>query len=214
MEIRLKDVVDAIAALPEDWHGAGSVTRNVLDGHRAARHRRSLRSGTQPKPGAGKTTLLLSHLSRRSHGLCRGCRAQYLASVKASPIFEARHDDVRRGTDAAHAAATHVRSTCISSCCSTDRTAIRFQTSNTSSFIRRIETGGLLILDDLKIPSIGRMFDIVKEEAMFEFARCRGSEHRFSASNRRQSSINPETDSWWLQGYNRPYYEEILGIRK
>ena len=55
--------VRQIAALPEDWHGAGTVSAAVLDAlqrHACARGNiaRSVETGT------GKTTLLLSHLSR------------------------------------------------------------------------------------------------------------------------------------------------------
>jgi hypothetical protein len=57
------------------------------------------------------------------------------------------------------------------------------------------------------------MFEIVKEEAMFELLDVVDANTAFF---RRTSAplIHPEHDSWWLQGYNRSYYEEITGVRR
>lgn len=71
----------------------------------------------------------------------------------------------------------------------------------------------MLIIDDLRIPSIGRMFDIVKSDEMFELVDVVDGNTAFL---RRTTAplIHPESDSWWLQGFNRSYYEEIMGLKR
>ncbi len=210
MQDRLKDVVTAIAALPEDWHGAGSVTRNVLEA--IMRHATAIGPiRRSAETGCGKTTLLLSHLSG-DHTVFAVDAGRSISLAKASPILKAGTTSFVEGptqrTLPAHKF-EHLHQLVLLD----GPHGYPFPDLEYFFFYPTIETGGLLILDDLKIPSIGRMFDIVKEEAMFEVLDV---VDRNTAFLRRTSaeSIDPETDSWWLQGYNRPYYEEILGIRK
>ena len=74
-------------------------------------------------------------------------------------------------------------------------------------FYPRLDSGGLLVLDDTQIPSIGRMLDILRADAMFDLVEIVCS----TAFLRRTSVpiIEPCSDSWWLQGYNRSHFEQI-----
>jgi len=61
--MNIEELVNTIAALPNDWHGCGTVSRNVLDA--IVKHvgqtppiKRSIETGS------GCTTLLFSHLSQ------------------------------------------------------------------------------------------------------------------------------------------------------
>jgi hypothetical protein len=74
-------------------------------------------------------------------------------------------------------------------------------------FYPHLESNGLLILDDTQIPSIGRMLDILRADPMFDLVEMVGH----TAFLRRTSApiIDPCSDSWWLQGYNREHYEQI-----
>ena len=68
--------------------------------------------------------------------------------------------------------------------------------------------GGLLLVDDILIPSIRRMFEIIRADEMFELLEVVSSN---MAIFRRTSAprIDPQGDGWWLQGYNRSYFETI-----
>ena len=61
--------------------------------------------------------------------------------------------------------------------------------------------GALLFIDDVHIPSIGFMFDILKEDDMFEFLGFIG----FTGVLKRTGSrtFDPCGDGWWLQNFNR-----------
>jgi len=73
-------------------------------------------------------------------------------------------------------------------------------------FYPLIVPGGLLLLDDIKIPSVRRMFDIIRADDMFDLLEI---VDRNTAFFRRSKAplLDPQSDSWWLQGYNRAYYE-------
>jgi hypothetical protein len=73
-------------------------------------------------------------------------------------------------------------------------------------FYPLIETGGLLLVDDIKIPSIGRMFDIIKADDMFDLLEIVDNMAFFRRSE--ALLIDPQSDSWWLQGFNDAYYKE------
>jgi hypothetical protein len=74
-----------------------------------------------------------------------------------------------------------------------------------------LAVGGLLLIDDLKIPSIGRMFDILKVDAMYRLLEVVDGNTGF-LQRTDAPLIHPESDSWWLQGFNKPYYDQLLGL--
>jgi hypothetical protein len=71
-----------------------------------------------------------------------------------------------------------------------------------------IDPGGLLVLDDIRIPTIGRMAEILAAGDMFSLIEM---VERNTAFFRRTEAptIDPDTDGWWLQAYNRRYYEAL-----
>jgi hypothetical protein len=209
MDSRMKQIVDSIANLPDDWHGAGTVGRNVLLA--IVRHAEAIGTIQQSvETGSGKTTLLLSHLSQ-CHTVFAVDAGKSISQVKGSPLFNPKNTAFVEGP--------------------TQRTLPKHDFAHKHELVLldgphgypfpdleyyylypTIETGGLLIIDDLRIPSIGRMCDIIKEDEMFELLEV---VDRNTAFLRRTDSplIHPESDSWWLQGFNRSYYEEITGAR-
>ena len=71
-----------------------------------------------------------------------------------------------------------------------------------------LQEGDLLLVDDIKIPSIRRMSDIIAAGDMFKLVDI--IDNNLSIFRRTEAFlIDPQSDSWWLQGYNREHYEEI-----
>lgn len=68
-------------------------------------------------------------------------------------------------------------------------------------FYPRIRTGGLLVIDDINIPSVGRLADFVSEDAMFETLEFIGSTAVFRRTD--APVFDPFGDGWWLQNFNR-----------
>jgi hypothetical protein len=199
-------LVDVIAALPDDWHGAGTVGRNVLEA--IVRHAGEKPLLSSVETGSGKTTVLLSHLSR-NHTVFAVDAGQSITRVRTSTLFNARTTTFVEGptqrTLPKHVFAGQQQLVLIDG-----PHGYPFPDLEYFYLYPTLAQSGLLIIDDLKIPSIGRMFDIVKADAMYELIEVVDDNTAFL---RRTSAplIHPESDSWWLQGYNLPYYHQLFG---
>jgi hypothetical protein len=68
-------------------------------------------------------------------------------------------------------------------------------------FYPHIETDGLLILDDCNIPTIGRMADILAEDAMWHLEGLAATAAIFRRTD--APLFNPIGDGWWEQQFNR-----------
>jgi hypothetical protein len=64
-------------------------------------------------------------------------------------------------------------------------------------------------MDDIVVPSIRRMLGIVQADDMFELSDVVDDN---MAVFRRTAAplIDPLSDSWWLQGYNRSHYNSVM----
>src|SRR5690606_15817132 len=83
MQATQDDILEAVSALPQDWHGVGTMLRSVLAAiarHTGGRLVRSAETGT------GKTTLLLSHLSER-HTVFAVDYGRSLSVTRQSPLL-------------------------------------------------------------------------------------------------------------------------------
>ncbi len=158
--------------------------------------------------GSGRTTLLFSHLSA-DHVVFAVDAGQSMSQVRNSPLFNAGSTTFVEGP--------------------TQRTLARqtfphrhqavlidgphgypFPDLEYYYLYPTIAAGGLLVIDDIQIPSIGRMFDIIRADEMFELLEIVDDNTAFL---RRTGAplIDPDSDSWWLQGYNRPYLSSTAG---
>jgi SAM-dependent methyltransferase len=76
----------------------------------------------------------------------------------------------------------------------------------------RLKSGGILIIDDIHIPSIGRMYEILREDRMYEEVGV------FSTTGVLKRTVYPgvssEGDHWWEQGYNVKRFPTYDQIRK
>lgn len=68
-------------------------------------------------------------------------------------------------------------------------------------FYPHLKTDGLLVIDDIHIPTIGRLADFLSEDAMFEKAAFIGSTAVFRRTD--APVFDPFGDGWWAQDFNR-----------
>jgi hypothetical protein len=205
MDSQMQQIVDSIASLPGHWHGAGTVTREVLLA--IIHHAGAI--GTihhSVETGSGKTTLLFSHLSK-DHVVFAVDAGKSISQVKCSPLFNASRTVFVEGP--------------------TQRTLPKHHFANKHQVVLldgphgypfpdleyyylypTVDTGGLLVIDDIRIPTIVRMFDIVRADGMFDVIEVVNNNTAFL---RRTGSpvIDPESDSWWLQGFNRAHFDHL-----
>jgi hypothetical protein len=68
-------------------------------------------------------------------------------------------------------------------------------------FYPHIKPNGVLILDDLEIPTIGRLADFIAEDDMFEVVALISATAIFRRTD--APLFDPMGDGWWAQKYNR-----------
>ena len=83
----IRQVTADISALPQDWHGAGTMGAAVL--HAIARHTAGREIAYSAETGSGKTTLLFSHLSRHHTVFAVEGDNRSITVVRNSPLLRA-----------------------------------------------------------------------------------------------------------------------------
>jgi len=67
-------------------------------------------------------------------------------------------------------------------------------------FYPRIRTGGLLVIDDVQVATIGRMADVLQEDAMWDLEALSGKTAFFRRTS--AESVPPDGDHWYRQDFN------------
>jgi len=205
VEKNIAQLIQEIAELPPDWHGAGSVN---VDGLLAiARYADAIGPIRHSvETGSGKTTLLFSHLSS-DHRVFAVDDGKSITQVRRSPLFRTETVTYVEGPTQVTLPG-YVFSDSVQIALIDGPHGYPFPDLEYYYFYPIIDPGGLLVVDDILIPSIRRMFEIIRADDMFELLDVVSSN---MAIFRRTSAprIEPQSDSWWLQGYNRPYFESM-----
>lgn len=196
------DVIQSIRSLPSLWHQSGSLNIAVVE--RLFRCAEGAQNTAET--GCGKSTLALSRASRRhlvftldlqpgedpkTHSLSRvkgcpilreeACEFVLGPSQLTLPAFRFEHDFDLVLIDGPH--------------------GYPFPELEYFYFYPRIRQGGWLVVDDIQIPTIAHLVDVLRKDAMFSL----DSVVRSTAFFRRTEAATfpPLGDGWWEQGYNR-----------
>lgn len=162
-----------------------------------------VRTTTLRRPAAAAGTLLLSHVSR-DHLVFAQDDTGYgdsLNRVKESPLLNPgvvrsvegetqltlpRHDFGAEQFDLVLLDGPH---------------GFPFPALEYYYFYPRVRTGGILIIDDIRIPSVRDMFHFLRKDAMWHRDAVVGQTAFFTRTD--APTVDPLGDGWWLQGYNR-----------
>ncbi len=198
----LDNLVRQIGALPGDWHGQGSIQEDVL--RALARHAQAvgpIRSSLET--GTGRTTLLLSHLSD-SHVVFTkddtGDGNSY-SSVMSSPLL--RRENVRfiLGSTQRTLPAYHFAMP-IDLALIDGPHAYPFPDLEYWVVYPQIRSGGMLVVDDVHIPSITNLYRFLSADAMWRELEVVENTAFFARTD--APEIDPYGEGWWLQGFNTP----------
>jgi hypothetical protein len=196
----VSNLIDEINALEAGWHGRGSVSAPVI----AALERHARGCGEiarSMETGTGRTTLLLSHLSQDHlvFTIDDTGDGNSLARVRESPLLNTAttrfvvgpsqrtllSHDFQGPLDLAYLDGPH---------------AYPFPELEYWAVYPHLRPGALLVVDDVQIPSIANMHDVLCADAMYEplgvVDNC--------AFLRRTSApaLDPFGEGWWEQAYN------------
>lgn len=198
-------VLARIAALPSDWHGAGTMLADVLAAMVRLLGRRVQRS---VETGAGKTTLLFSHLSEH-HTVFAVDGGKSLTVTRRSPLLNAERvefvDGPTQRTLFQHPFVEPLDAVLIDG-----PHGYPFPELEYWVLYRHIREGGWLIVDDIHIPTIHRLFTFLCEEPMFELVeivQCTAFFRRTAAP-----LFDPYCDGWYLQPFNTSRFPATAAV--
>jgi predicted O-methyltransferase YrrM len=203
------EILTKIRALPESWHGAGTVPNVVLE--RLAELLETRRPKVSVETGTGRSTLLFSHLSANHTVFCFDDRAEWnsYGAVQESELLDLRNTKFVLGPTQI-TLKNYVFTEPIDLAFIDGPHGYPFPDLEYYYFYPHIAVGGLLLIDDINIPSIKSMFEIIRAGDMFELVQV----VEYTAFLRRTEAplIDPLSDSWFLQGVNRPHYEYLMAV--
>ena len=198
-------VIDEIKKLPSNWHGAGTATSGMLQ--KIANHCISLDSKQYSlETGSGKSTLLMSHIFQK-HFVFAVNAGNSISNVKNSNLL-------RKGVVEFIEGPTQLTLPKFSINYNLDCVLLDgphgypFPDLEYYFLYPLLRPGGLLIIDDIHIPSIRRMWDILSVDSMYEKVEIYGNTGFLKKTN--QPTTNPIGDEWWTQNYNKRIYDKTL----
>ena len=196
----LPGILRQIAALPASWNPCGPLGAEVLEHIATLAEARSIRCSVET--GAGASTLLLSHLSRRHIVFSTGVEGR-LDAVAGSPLLKPGVVEFVEGP--------------------TQLTLPRFRFEAPLQLVLldgphahpypqleyywlypHLAAGGLLIVDDIEIPTVHDLFRFLRDDAMF---RLDSVVNRAAFFERTEApTFHPLGDHWEQQAYNARRY--------
>jgi hypothetical protein len=164
--------------------------------------------------GSGKTTLLFSHMSQDhkvfSLDHLHGSVNNSISCVKGSQLFHAANVEWIEGP--------------------TQRTLPKYEFHHKLQLALidgphgypfpdleyyylypHLDEGALLIVDDINIPTIGHLFDFLKEEEMFRLLEVVDKTAFFERTA--APLFDPYCDGWWEQKYNSRRYAACNAVK-
>lgn len=203
----VENILQQIISLPDDLHGCGSVPSSVLRG--IYKYCKDLQITNSIETGSGKTSLLFSHLSEH-HKVFAVNDGNSVSVVKDSPLLNKISYELIEGP--------------------TQITLPKYQFTEPIQLAYldgphgypfpdleyfyvypQIQKGGLLIIDDILIPSIHHLYKFLKADEMYEELELIGTTAFFRRTN--AETFNPYADGWWLQGYNKKNYPIPINLK-
>lgn len=196
----IKHILEDIIALPPDLHGCGSVSENVLRGIFKYGSKMDIQYSLET--GSGKTTMLLTHLSK-NHTVFALDIENSVEVVRSSTLVNKESYNWINGP--------------------TQKTVPQFNFDKKYQLVYldgphgypfpeleyyfiypHIATGGLLIIDDIIVPTIYNLYKFLKQDEMFVELEVIDATAFFRRTDAK--TFDPYGDGWWLQGYNKKHY--------
>lgn len=190
-------VLDAICALPADWQASGSLGAQVL---------RALdRLLPDPLPcsaetGAGKSTLLFAQRSDRHLVFARDWSRPSVAQVRQDALFRPERVEFIEGSTQ-QTLPRYTFTQPLHAVLIDGPHAYPFPELEYYYLYPQLAPGALLVIDDLQIPTVRRLYDFVREDDMFRELEVVAT----TAFLQRTSApvFDPLGDGWLRQAYNR-----------
>lgn len=193
----MHDILEQILQVQPVLHAAGTVSDPALRAIAAHAAERTIHHSAET--GCGATTLLLSHLSR-SHTVFALDVGGSLSSVRNSPLL--RPGVVTFVEGPSQQTLPKFRFDAKLQLALIDGPhAYPFPDLEYYYFYPYLDTGALLVLDDIHIRSIHNLFEFLRSDPMFRLDAVVRTTALFTRTD--APTFDPFGDSWEQQGYNR-----------
>lgn len=193
----MSDILAQVQSLSAGWHDYGSVPDSVLEEFAARASQKRWRRTMET--GCGRTTLLLSHWSEH-HTFFAFERDNSVEKIFASELLRKEGLEFVPG--------------------STQRTLPKYEFGEPFEVVLldgphsypfpeleyyfvypHIQKGGLLVIDDIWIPTIHRMYEFLKEDPMFRLDKVVANTAFFVRTD--APTFDPYGDDWQAQPFNK-----------
>jgi predicted O-methyltransferase YrrM len=177
-------------------HGAGSLSRQALEAVARRAAGRVIRHSAET--GCGASTLLLSHLSE-NHTVFSLDVAASMTNIRLSPLLRSGVVAFVEGPSQ-RTLPRHEFSEKLQLVLLDGPHAYPFPDLEYYYLYPHLETGALLILDDIQIPTIHHLFDFLRHDRMFHLDEVVRNTAFFTRTA--EPTLDPEGDGWQAQRYN------------
>jgi hypothetical protein len=206
----IKELLKKIEKLPEHWHGVGSVSMNGLEMIAKLVEHFKHTQGTM-ETGSGKTTLLLSHLVK-SHQVFAIDEGESISLVRTNEMFQKANVTYIEGPTQL-TLPKHTFDKPILFALIDGPHGYPFPDMEYYYIYPHLIENSLLLIDDIRIPSIRNMFDVINADPGFELLDI--ADDNLAAFRRTDKPlIDKLSDGWYKQGFNRPYFDLYLQYAK
>ncbi len=192
--------------LPPDWHGSGLITVAAL---RAIARHASPGVASSAETGSGRSSLLLSHLSA-DHTIFSVDGAGSLSRVRTSPLLRAETVSIVEGASQLTLPEFNPRQP-LELVLLDGSHAYPVPEIDYFHLFPHLAVGGLLIVDDIHIPTIRNMFRFLKEDDMFTLVEVAGHTAFFRRTS--ASTFDRLFGNWFDQKYNARHFPPIERLK-
>jgi hypothetical protein len=192
----INKVLQQLLEVQATLHGAGSVSADALSAIAAHASKRLIRNSAET--GCGATTLLLSHLSE-SHKVFALDIGNSVSSVRRSAMLRPEAVTFIEGPTQ-RTLPEHHFSGKLQLALIDGPHAYPFPDLEYYFLYPHLDTGALLILDDIQIRSIHNLFEFLRSDSMFRLEEVVRATAFFTRTG--APAFDPMGDGWQEQGYN------------
>lgn len=196
-----KTIVTELAKLPSDWHSAGTVSSKVIDA--MYNHISKYQVHYSMETGSGKTTLLFSNLSKNHKVFAVKGNNGSITNVRNSPLFITSTVKFIEGPTQLTLPSYNFNQK-LQVAFIDGPHGYPFPELEYYYIYPHLEENALLIVDDIHIPTIHRLFEFLKEDEMFTLLDIVDYTAFFTRTD--SPLFDPFGDGWWMQQFNKSRY--------
>lgn len=207
--IDFDNILSELKQLPQSWHDSGPLDDNVLsDLADFCKSYGTIKRSVET--GAGKSTLFFSKVSS-NHTVFAIDIGKSLTKVRESEFLRSSAVEFVEGPTQQTVPAYQFTE-------KLDLVLIDgphgypFPDLEYYYFYPHITEGGLLVIDDINIPSIRNMSEIIRADEMFSFMKITGK--TMFLQRTAAPVFDPLADGWWDQNYNKKYLHRTQQLEK